>query len=110
MSTFVLVHGMSHGAWAWDRLSARLSRDGHRAIAVDLTGHGRRAHERSRATVGTYAAAVADAMMLGGVHDAILVGHSMAGVVIPKVAELVPARIRHLVFVAAVVMPSGASL
>ena len=110
MSTFVLVHGMSHGGWAWRLLTARLERGGHRVIALDLPGHGRRAHERARASVGAYAAAVADAMMLAGAHDAIVVGHSMGGIVIPKVAELVPARVRHLVFLAAVVLPSGVSL
>ena len=101
---------MSHGAFAWALLRRRLEADGHRVIAVDLPGHGRRAHERRRATVDGYAAAVADAMMLEGAHDAIVVGHSMGGVVIPKVAERVPARVRHLVFLAAVVLPSGASL
>src|SRR5438445_3761026 len=110
MSTFVLVHGMSHGGWAWRLLTARLERAGHRVIALDLPGHGRRAHERARASIGGYAAAVADAMMLAGAHDAIVVGHSMGGVVIPKVAELVPARVRHLVFLAAVVLRDGESL
>lgn len=110
MSTFVLVHGMSHGGWAWSALGARLERARHRVIAPDLPGHGRRAHERMRATVDRYAAAVADAMMLHGAHDAIVVGHSMGGVVIPKVAERVPARVRHLVFLAAVVLPDGARL
>jgi len=110
LTTFVLVHGMSHGGWAWATLAARLERGGHRVIAPDLPGHGRRAHERSRATVDRYAAAVADAMTLACAHAAILVGHSMGGVVVPKVAERVPARIRHVVFLAAVVLPSGASL
>jgi pimeloyl-ACP methyl ester carboxylesterase len=110
MSTFVLVHGMSHGAWAWRLLTERLERAGHRVLVVDLPGHGRRAHERARASVGVYAAAVADTMMLAGAHDTIVVGHSMGGVVVPKVAELVPARVRHLVFLAAVVLPNGGSL
>jgi pimeloyl-ACP methyl ester carboxylesterase len=107
---FVLVHGMSHGAWAWEGLVRRLEKDGHRAIAVDLPGHGRRAHERGRASVDGYARAVADAMMQAGVAQGIVVGHSMGGVVIPKVAELVPARVAHLVFVAAVVLRDGESL
>jgi pimeloyl-ACP methyl ester carboxylesterase len=110
MSTYVLVHGMSHGAWAWAPLAARLTRAGHRVIAMDLPGHGRRAHERARATVDRYAAAVADAMTLSGAHDAVVVGHSMGGVVIPKVAERVPARVRRLVFLAAVVLPPDGSL
>jgi pimeloyl-ACP methyl ester carboxylesterase len=105
----VLVHGMSHGAWCWERLEPLLRRAGHRVLAVDLPGHGRRAHERARASVDGYARAVAEAMMQAGVHDAIVVGHSMAGAVIPRVAELVPARVGHLVFLAAVVLRNGRS-
>lgn len=107
---FVLVHGMSHGAWAWAPVQERLERAGARVLAVDLPGHGRRAHERDRASLDAYARAVADAMALAGFSRAVVVGHSMAGVVIPKVAERVPARIARLVFLAAVVVPSGASL
>ena len=107
---FVLVHGMSHGAWAWDGVVRRLEKDGHRAIAVDLPGHGRRAHERGRASVDAYARAVADAMIQAGVARGIVVGHSMGGVVIPKVAELVSTRVAHLVFLAAVVLRDGESL
>ncbi len=106
----VLVHGMSHGAWCWERLAPLLRRGGHRVLAVDLPGHGRRAHERASASVARYAGSVASDMALAGVHDAILLGHSMGGVVIPKVAELVPARVGHLVFLAAVVLPHGSSM
>jgi len=107
---FVLVHGMSHGAWAWEPLARRLETNGHHVVAMDLPGHGRRAHERGRASVETYARAVADAMIQAGIARGIVVGHSMGGVVIPKVAELVPARVAHLVFLAAVVLRDGESL
>lgn len=110
MGQFVLVHGMSHGAWAWETFAPRLERAGHAVIAVDLPGHGRRAPERRRASVGSYARAVADAVAAAGFHAAIVVGHSMGGIVIPKVAELVPARVGHLVFLAAVVLPHRGSL
>ena len=107
---YVLVHGMSHGGWAWEALARRLERNGHRVIAPDLPGHGRRAHERGRASVDGYARAVAEAMMQAGIARGIVVGHSMGGVVIPKVAEIVPARVAHLVFLAAVVLRDGESL
>jgi pimeloyl-ACP methyl ester carboxylesterase len=109
-SEFLLVHGMSHGGWVWDGLRARLERAGHRVVAPDLPGHGRRAHERGRASVAAYARAAADAAIQAGLSRAVVVGHSMGGVVIPAVAELIPARVRHLVFVAAVVLPDGGSL
>jgi pimeloyl-ACP methyl ester carboxylesterase len=107
---FLLVHGMSHGGWAWDALARRLQRGGHRVVAPDLPGHGRRAAERGRASVAAYARAAADAAIQAGLSRAIVVGHSMGGVVIPKVAELIPARVAHLVFVAAVVLADGGSL
>jgi pimeloyl-ACP methyl ester carboxylesterase len=107
---FVLVHGMSHGAWSWQPLVRRLEASGHRVVAMDLPGHGRRAHERARASVDGYARAVADAMIQAGVARGIVVGHSMGGMVIPKVAELVPTRVVHLVFLAAVVLRDGESL
>ena len=107
---FAFVHGMSHGAWCWAAVQARLERAGHATLAVDLPGHGRRAHERRRASVAGYARAVADALALAGFDRAIVVGHSMGGLVIPRVAELAPARVAHLVFLAAVVLPHGGSL
>jgi pimeloyl-ACP methyl ester carboxylesterase len=107
---YVLVHGMSHGAWCWELVSERLARNGHHVLTLDLPGHGRRAGEWRRASVQSYAHSVADAMAREGVRDAVLVGHSMAGIVIPKVAELVPARVGHIVFLAAVVLPTGSSL
>jgi pimeloyl-ACP methyl ester carboxylesterase len=107
---FLLVHGMSHGGWAWEPLTRRLERAGHRVVAPDLPGHGRRAAERGRASIATYARVAADAAIQAGLSRAIVVGHSMGGIVIPKVAELIPARVRHLVFVAAVVLPDGGSL
>jgi pimeloyl-ACP methyl ester carboxylesterase len=103
----VLVHGMSHGGWAWELLARRLERDGHRVVAPDLPGHGRRAHERRHASLAAYARAVADAAIQAGFSRATIVGHSMGGAVLPGVAALIPARIARLVFLAAVVPMHG---
>ena len=107
---YVLVHGAAHGAWCWDLVREKLLARGHTVVAMDLPGHGRRAGEYARASVRAYADAVVNTMALGGVTRGIIVGHSMGGVVISKVAELVPERIAHLVFLAAVVLPDGGSL
>ncbi|HZP38100.1 MAG TPA: alpha/beta fold hydrolase [Methylomirabilota bacterium] len=107
---FVLVHGAMHGAWCWDEVAARLAAGGHRVVVPELPGHGRRAAEVRLASVDRYADAVADAMGQAGVSRAVLVGHSMGGLVIAKAAERVAARIAHLVFLAAVVPPHGGSI
>lgn len=107
---YVLVHGACHGAWCWDEVAARLESKGHRVVALDLPGHGRRAAEVRGASVRSYAHAVADCMAQEGISRGIVVGHSMGGLVIPKAAELAPERVAHLVFLAAVVVPDGGSL
>jgi pimeloyl-ACP methyl ester carboxylesterase len=107
---FVLVHGAAHGAWCWDDATRRLEAKGHRVVTLDLPGHGRRAAEAAQASVGAYARAVTDVMAREGVSRGVVVGHSMSGVVIPKVAELAPGRVSRLVFLAAVVLPDGSSL
>ena len=107
---FVLVHGAAHGAWCWDDVSRRLEAKGHRVVTLDLPGHGRRAAEAAQASVAAYARAVADVMAREGVSRGVVVGHSLAGIVIPKVAELAPGRVSHLVFLAAVVLPDGGSV
>ena len=85
---FLLVHGACHGAWCWDEVAERLRARGHRVAAVDLPGHGRRAAEMRRASVASYAAAVADALAAEGMSHAVVVGHSMGGLVIPKAADM----------------------
>ena len=107
---FVLVHGACHGAWCWEAVGERLVARGHRAVAMDLPGHGRRASEYAKASVVNYARAVVDAMALGGISRGIVVGHSIGGTVIAKVAELAPERVVHLAFMSAVVVPDGGSL
>lgn len=107
---YVLVHGACHGAWCWDEVAARLRAKGHRVVTLDLPGHGRRASEVRSASVEAYGHAVANAMAAEGISRGIVVGHSMAGLVIPKAAELAPSRVDHLVFLAAVVVPDGGSL
>lgn len=107
---YVLVHGAAHGAWCWEAVADRLTARGHRVVALDLPGHGRRAAEHARASVVNYARAVVDAMALEGTSRGIVVGHSMGGLVIPKVVETAPERVVHLVFLAAVVLPERGSL
>jgi pimeloyl-ACP methyl ester carboxylesterase len=107
---YVLVHGACHGAWCWDEVAALLRAKGHHVLTLDLPGHGRRAAEVGRAGVEAYGRAVANAMALEGISRGIVVGHSMGGLVIPKAAELTPARVAHLVFLAAVVVPDGGTL
>ncbi len=110
MADFVLVHGAWHGAWCWSRVLPPLWAAGHRAFAVSLTGVGERAHLLSKhVTLDTHIADVASVIEAEELLDAVLVGHSYAGIVITGVADRLAARLRHLVYVDAVAPKPGES-
>jgi pimeloyl-ACP methyl ester carboxylesterase len=104
----VLVHGAWMGASAWDKVAAELRARGLRVTAVELPGHGRDATPADKLSMAGYIDAVAAALPADG--RAVLVGHSMAGMVISGVAEKVPEKVATLVYVAAYLPKDGQSL
>ena len=81
MATFALVHGGFHERWCWERLTPYLVERGHDAVAMDLPS------DDPDATLSDYVTAVVDAFaQVDG--PVVLVGHSMAGMVVPYVPKL----------------------
>ena len=110
MADFVLVHGAWHGAWCWRDVLPLLVREGHRAHAVTLTGLGERVHLMSPAiTLETFISDVANAIEAEEMQRVVLVVHSFAGMVGTAIADRMPGRIGHLVYVDAVVPQPGES-
>jgi len=106
MSTYVLVHGAFDGGWVWDKVIPLIEGSGHRVLAPDLPGHGVDKTPTSDVTLELYVErvrAVVDAQP----EAVILVGHSMAGVVITQVAEHRPDKIQILVYLAAILPQDG---
>lgn len=104
----VLVHGAWSDASAWDRVAADLRARGHPVTAVNLPGHGADNTPAQALSLAGYAEAVTRALPARG--QALLVGHSMAGMVISQVAENAPERVARLVYVAAYLPANGDSL
>ncbi|WP_017652872.1 alpha/beta hydrolase [Fortiea contorta] len=100
MSLFCLVHGAFQGTWCWDLLIPYLEAQGHKIITMDLP------IENPSATLSQFADVVIQALPKTD-DDIILVGHSMAGTIIPLVAEAV--KVRQLVFVGALIPSPGIS-
>jgi len=109
MGIFVLVHGGGQGGWCWGPCARVLRAWGHEVYAPTLTGFGERAHLRA-AGFETHVEDVARVLDFEDLHGVVLVGHSMGGVVVPRVAERSPGRIAAVVFVAAVVARDGETL
>ncbi|MFN8499479.1 MAG: alpha/beta fold hydrolase [Anaerolineae bacterium] len=109
MSTYVLIHGSWHGAWCWYKVIPLLQQAGHRAVAVDLPGHGRNWTPASEVTMQSYIDAVS--MVLDAQSEpVILVGHSRGGIVISQTAEARPEKIQSLVYLAAYLIPNGEAM
>jgi pimeloyl-ACP methyl ester carboxylesterase len=110
MTHFVLVHGAWHGAWCWRRVQPALVRLGHVAHAVTLTGVGERAHLLSKAiTLETHIADVAGLIDAEELQEVVLVVHSYAGMIGTAIADRMPQRIKHLVYLDAAIPEPGES-
>lgn len=109
MSQFLLVHGASGGAWCWHKLMPELERRGHRALAIDLPGHGEDKTPLAKVNLAAYAERVADTLKKLP-EPAVLIGHSMGGMVISAAAELAPEWVRTLVYLCAYLPRDGESL
>jgi len=104
----VLVHGAWMDASVWDQVAANLRREGFAVTAVNLPGHGADATPAEKLSLAGYVDAVDAALPATG--QAVLVGHSMAGMVISGVAEKSPQKLKRLVYVAAYLPRDGESL
>jgi len=109
MTTYILVHGSFHGGWCWDKVVPHLESLGARAIAIDLPGHGAQRIPASQASLAGYVDHVCQ-VVAEQQAPVVLVGHSMAGMVVSGVAERLPEAIRKLVFVCAFLPQNGQAL
>jgi alpha-beta hydrolase superfamily lysophospholipase len=101
MTIFCLVHGAWHGAWCWQRLMPELEGAGHQVIAIELPS------DRPGTTCSDYAELISEELDAAG-DDVVLVGHSIAGLTIPLVAQARP--LQRLVYLAALIPRPGSSM
>jgi len=111
MATIVLVHGGTSGGWAWKPLAKNLRDIGHEVYTPTLTGLGERVHLLTRDIgLDTQITDIVNVLLFEDLHDVILVGHSLAGMVITGVADQVPERIAKLIYLDAFLPENGESI
>jgi pimeloyl-ACP methyl ester carboxylesterase len=108
MARIVLVHGAFAGAWCWEPVLPGLRAAGHEVEAIDLPGSGGDETPVAEVSLDAYANRVC-AVLAGG-RPAVLVGHSMGGMVITEAAARCPEHVAALVYLAAFVPADGQSL
>ncbi len=92
MARIILVHGICHGGWCWERVVPALVARGHSPVVVDLPLTGLEDD-----------AAIVRKVLDASSEPAVLVGHSYGGLVISRAAEG-RRDVAHLVYVAAVLL------
>jgi pimeloyl-ACP methyl ester carboxylesterase len=108
--TYILIHGGWHGAWCWNKVIPLLEAKGNRVVAIDLPSHGKDNTPAATVTLQDYVQKVV-AVANSQTGPVILVGHSMAGVVIAQAAEeLGKEKVAKLVFLDAFMPQNGESV
>lgn len=112
---YVFIHGGAHGGWCWEATIAEMGRAGNpslgRCIALDQPGCGAKrdwhiAHCSFEDVLDDQLAEL-DTLEVDG---AVLVGHSMAGALLPELAYRRPDMFRQLVFLTCNVPEPGRSM
>ncbi|GJD49476.1 Haloalkane dehalogenase [Methylobacterium crusticola] len=105
---YVLVHGAYGGGWIWHDIAPALRARGHRVYTPTQTGLGERAHLLSRQiTIDTHIRDVASLIEMEDLTGAVLVGHSYGGMAVTGVADRMPERIHHIVYLDALIPENG---
>ena len=107
----VLVPGACLGGWAWREVARRLSALGHEVFAITLTGLGERVHLADvDVDLETHIADVLGVLDYEDLHDAVLVGHSYAGVVVTGASDRRAHRLNAVVYVDCSPLPDGVAI
>ncbi|CAL5195317.1 unnamed protein product [Lathyrus oleraceus] len=105
-SHFVLIHGVSYGAWCWYNVSTLLKSSGHDVTTLDLAASGINPIQvQNIHSISTYYEPLMTFMeSLPSNEKVILVGHSFGGISISLAMERFPHKISVAVFVTAFVL------
>ncbi|RRV13444.1 alpha/beta hydrolase [Stutzerimonas xanthomarina] len=114
MADLILLHGGEHGSWCWGPLLDELCRDKSgfdRLITLDMPGCGRkRGRDLSRLTLSSIVGELNDDLRDAQVARGILLGHSIAGILLPMMAVEDPTLYSRLIYLATALPDEGQSI
>lgn len=101
---FVFIHGGGQGSWVWEQTISAMGQQSSgkpgRSLALDVPGCGDK-RERDTSEIGFEE--IVDELIsdieVSSLKNVILVGHSQAGTLLPRMAERRPDLFRRLVFI-----------
>lgn len=111
--TIALVHGGSHGSWCWDELSDTLRDRSYlgAVIALDVPGCGtKRVSSGADASLDEIADELNADVRRASSASVLLVGHSMAGILLPRMVSRAPGLYAESCFLACCIPREGESV
>ena len=101
---YVFLHGGMQGAWVWEEtiaaLRAQAGETVGRTLALDVPGCGaKRGQDTAELHIDAVVAELADELAAADVRQALLVGHSQAGTILPRLIATHPGRFGRVVYV-----------
>lgn len=108
-STYLLIHGAWHTHWCWQYITPVLKELGHEVFDPDLPGHGANKMDFTDITLATYVETITQ-LIISIDKPVVLLGHSMAGVIISQIAENIPRAIKQLIYINGFIPENNSSL
>lgn len=114
MADLILLHGGNHGSWCWGPLLDELARDGAgfgQIITLDMPGSGsKRGRDNAHLDLAAIVRELNNELRGAGVTQGVLLGHSIAGVLLPMMAVEDPSLYSQLIYLATALPDEGQSI
>jgi len=108
MTTIVMVHGAWGGSYGFRHVRQRLAAAGHEPFTPSLTGVGERSHLAGpHVNLSMHIRDVYNTVFYEDLHDIVLLGFSYGGMVVTGLLDSIGSRVRHLVYLDAMVPRDG---
>lgn len=114
MTDLILLHGGQHGSWCWAALIEALAQRAPsfaRIITLDMPGCGtKRGRAVAELSLADIVSELNDELRDRGVQGATLLGHSIAGVLLPMMAAEDPTLFGQLIYLATAIPEQGQTI
>lgn len=111
MADFVFLHGGGQGRWIWDETIAAIglqSGGAARCLALDIPGCGaKRGRDTASLTFADIVSELTADIAKAGFDRPVIVGHSQAGQVLPKLELATPGAFARHVYVSCIAQENG---
>lgn len=110
MATMVLVHGAWGGSYGFRQVRPLLAAAGHQVFTPSMTGIGERSHLAGpQVTLSLHMQDVRNTIFYEDLDDIVLLGFSYGGMVVTGLLDAIGDKVRHLVYLDALVPADGQS-